>query len=144
MECAGCRETFNPLGVKYIWCPDCRAYVCLTCVKETGGKCPSCNGPALGKSLRLALFTVLLFALFFMIQSQINRPMDVPLDDIPKMQAIYLGTIVAFGIWLALLIVITVLLFRRRYFHNKFLSTHDILHVRDVDTLRQRAEQGQQ
>jgi len=113
-------------------------------LKETGGKCPSCNGPALGKSLRLALFAVLFFALFFGTQSYSSRPMDQPLSDIPKMQAIYLGTIVALGLWLALLVVITVLLFRRRYLHNKFLSTHDALHVRDVDTLRQRAEQGQQ
>jgi hypothetical protein len=142
LECAGCRETIRLLSTRYIWCPDCRAYVCLTCVKETGGKCPSCGGPALGRSLRLVLFTVVVFTLFFMIQLQINRPIDQPLDETPKMQGIYLGTIVAFGIWLALLVAITVLLFRRRHLHNKFISTHDILHFRDVDTLRQRAEQG--
>lgn len=146
MQCAGCREELKPFLLKtaYIWCPDCKAYVCITCLKETGGKCPSCQGPALGRSLRFALFALLVLPSLAYMFFRSRRPIDLPMEHGPGMDASWVASLVLLIAWGALLVLVIVLMARRRYLHGKFVSTHDVLHARDVDTLRQRAEQGQQ
>ena len=141
MECAGCREEFNPLGMKYLWCPDCRAYICLTCVKETGGKCPSCGGPALGLSLRVGLIVLLVMATIvggvYYITWTMAGQADIRYPD----------RMVFFWWGLLLLIVflsasVVVMMVRRNQKHERFISSHQPARVPSVNLVEKMKPAG--
>jgi hypothetical protein len=67
---------------------------------------------------------------------------DASVDNNSGMDGIWLATVVLFVAWTALVVLVIIRMARRRYLHGKFVSTHNVLHTRDIDTLRERAEQG--
>jgi len=96
----------------------------MTCIKEEGGKCPNCGGPAWGKDLRMGMFVSGFTALGLGLIIFSNREIYFT-SGFPVPQNIGLLLILMIFLTLSILVILLLILISRRMFlHRSFIMGH--------------------